>query len=110
MTYGLKVPYDEIGKVSGVMNFASFILSTLCSPICGYIMDISGRKLSISISVGFLALLNFLTPRMNSIWMLGLSKTLMEVFVMTPLINPLISDYIKRDSRGLAVSYNNFFK
>jgi sugar phosphate permease len=30
-----------------------------------------------------------------------------EVFILLPLFNPLIGDYIKRESRGLAVSYIN---
>ncbi len=68
----------------------------------GYIFDIVGRKISLTISIGLLSGVVFLTPYTSPDvypWLIILRMAL-AVFFVPLFAHPLVSDYIKKGSRG----------
>ena len=73
-------------------------------------LDIYGRRVVLSLSMFTLAVVYMFYPRAIAIWeFLGL-RILSELCTSALLINPLVADYIKRDSRGKAIALINILK
>lgn len=77
----------------------------LC-PMFGYIYDIFGRRPPIYTavfgSIVCMSLMPMASPNLN---LLILLRTIQSTFCVLILSNPLIADYIKKDSRGKAISF-----
>ena len=78
------------------------------SPFIGLIYDMMGRRLTVIISfclIGAgLVLVPFSAP---NITFASLARGLMGIGIQMQISNPMINDYVKRDSRGKAFILNN---
>lgn len=89
---------------------SSFYINLLLLPPLGIMLDIYGRRVVLSLSMFTLAVVYMFYPRAIAIWeFLGL-RILSELCTSALLINPLVADYIKRDSRGKAIALINILK
>ena len=99
------VPKDETGTVISKMMFVSFSFSIGAVLVAGYTYDLLGRKRIILLYMTLLCVCCFVFPlTAPSIAQLTMVRTLMQMTGVSLMGHPLINDYIKKESRGKAVS------
>ena len=89
--------------------FYAYFIGILASPLKGYCLDLFGRRLTIAVSVSLLGVPLFLFPRVDDLWYeFNFCRILLSIFLLAPFNNPLITDYIQKGSRGMAVAMLSF--
>ena len=102
--FGIK--FENVGAVIGNLLFWSHCISTLITPLIGYLYDLLGRFWVIIPSCFILALgLGLIPFSAPHYWLLCVLRAVISCFVNVVMINPLIIDYVKTESRGLVMSY-----
>lgn len=111
MTFLLKseqyynINHDVIGRVNAEILFYANIIPLMLCPMFGYIYDIFGRRVPIYTaifgSIICMSLMPQVAPNLN---LLILIRTIQSTFCVLIISNPLIADYIKKDSRGKAIA------
>ena len=111
MTFLLKseqyynINHDVIGRVNAEILFYANIIPLMLCPMFGYIYDIFGRRIPIYTaifgSIICMSLMPQVSPNLN---LLILIRTIQSTFCVLIISNPLIADYIKKDSRGKAIA------
>lgn len=97
----------QVADYSGTILFFSYLISVLCSPIKGIAMDLIGRRLVISGSVLLMALPFYIMLITDNIAVFCVLRMIIAIGTLAPFANPMITDYVKTESRGLAVSTLN---
>lgn len=101
------VPESELGKATAIVIIWSQLLPLLMTPFLTYVYETVGRRLPVAYALLSTNLLVYLLPKVAPNFTLlcilraiiGLNNTLI-------VGAPLISDYVKQDSRGAAVAVN----
>ena len=92
--------------MAGSVLFWSYLLSTIVTPLMGYIYDIVGRFWFMIPACYILALqLGFMPYSAPHFWLLCLFRSVMSCLCNVISVNPLIIDYVKSESRGLVMSF-----
>jgi MFS family permease len=75
----------------------------------GFMYDRLGKRVTIFSNMVLIAISAFFAPYCNNIYPeYYLDRCLLAMTSLTVMMNPLINVFIKRESRGLAVSYQAF--
>ena len=94
-----------IGSAVSKVIFTAYVVSTLLTPIAGYIYDLCGRKGPILFcifgNIGLLFAIPYTAPNFG---LLVLVRAMIAFFFTILETNPLVMDYIKNDSIGTAVA------
>lgn len=102
------VPRENMGKVSGLLVFASLPGAIIGTMFIGYIYDIVGRRLtlfsSFFIGSGLIALVPWTSPSVVP-WLLVVRCAIQLTFC-APVSSPLPADYIHAGHIGKGVSMN----
>ena len=99
---------DEIGRVSNDLIFYAVPPALIVTCFIGYVFDIVGRRITLSISIGLQSIMVLLMPYTSPEvypWLLILRMGL-SVFWVPLFAHPLVSDYIKKESRGKQIALN----
>lgn len=100
------VPFKKVGQEAGHVIFWGYLVSTLVTPWIGFIYDILGRFWFIIPSCYVLCLQLALIPySAPHFWLLYVFRSVMSCLINTIHVNPLIIDYIKKDSRGHMIGF-----
>ena len=95
-----------MGEISGELLFWAYTISTLLTPLVGYLYDMLGRRWVMIPSCFALALQLGLVPfSAPHYWLLCVFRSVTSCLTNVIMINPLIIDYVKTESRGLIMSY-----
>ena len=85
--------------------FIATATSLIAVPIAGYLYDLIGRKVLLLGYFAVIALLLYQIPRTApSIVYLVVTRSLLQLFLASVISNPLLIDYVKRESRGRAIA------
>ena len=103
------IPDSQLGKATANVIVYSQILPLLLSPCLAYVYEMVGRHIPVAYALLSTNILIWLLPKVAPNFTLlcvlrsiiGLSNTLI-------VGAPLISDYVKQESRGHAVAINTF--
>lgn len=101
------IPNSELGKATSIVNVWSQMLPLVATPFLTYVYEMIGRRIPLAYALLTTNLLVFLLPQVAPNFTLlcilraiiGLNNTLI-------IGAPLISDYVKQESRGRAVAIN----
>ena len=104
------IPKDELGRATAKTLIWSQLLPIMVTPFTTFVYELMGRRIPITYALICTNVLVFLMPKVAPSLALfcalraiiGMNNTLM-------MANPLISDYVKRESRGRAVAINTMF-
>ena len=103
------IPFEQIGTSSGSVLFYPLLLSTMLAPLFGYCYDIFGRKLilipAFFILAAQLSILPYAAPHF---WLLCIFRGVIVCCSRVIYVNPLITDYVKSESRGLGTTISTF--
>ena len=92
--------------MAGSVLFWSYLLSTIVTPLMGYVYDIVGRFWFMIPSCYILSLqLGIIPYSAPHFWLLCLFRSVMSCLCNVISVNPLIIDYVKSESRGLVMSF-----
>lgn len=95
-----------MGRVSNDLTFYSIPPTMVFSFFMGYIYDLFGRKYTIFLSfllgACFMFILPFASPTVYPL--LILFKIGLDLTMAAPLGHPLVTDYVKKESRGTATA------
>ena len=100
------IPESEIGRTTGTILFWSNIIPIIFFPFYAFIFELIGRRIPLLGGIFLLAITCFFYP-----WLAPNALALVVLRVAVAMITtlfvscPLINDYIKKESRGLAVTY-----
>lgn len=97
------LPFSKTGAAAGLVLFWGMFASVLLSPLFGTAYDVLGRKW-IMITASFLAVASIVLLPLTAplFWLLCLVRVVIAVSARFVHVNPLIIDYFKSESRGLA--------
>ena len=101
------IPESELGRATSTVIVWSQMLPLICTPFLTYVYETIGRRFPVAYALLTTNLLVFLLPQVAPNFTLlcvlraiiGLNNTLI-------VGAPLISDYVKQESRGRAVAIN----
>lgn len=100
------VPATEIGTVSNNILFWGIIANMIGSLFIGQIFDIVGRKWTLFFAVVFSGLFLALVPLAPNVYpWLVIFRMGIAISMVGALCMPLITDYIKKNSRGKATAF-----
>jgi MFS family permease len=99
---------DEVGRTTSQLIFWGLIVSLFLQIGFGYAYDIFGRRALILASTATnAAVLYFIPYTSPSLLQLQMCLILVRICLSVIHANPLIVDYIKKDSRGKAIAFTN---
>ena len=102
---GFNVPDTQLGVMSSSILFYSILVTLIFSPLMGYTFDMFGRRPVIMINFAlmciFVAVIPWTAP---SIVMLGIMRAGLALAMAFFHGNPLLIDYVKKESRGKATA------
>ena len=98
------VPKDEIGVVASQLLLWGFPFAMIGTLTSGFIFDIMGRRLTLFLAFAIASVLIFFIPYTSPNVFPGLFaiRILFQICMTAPATNPLIADYIHKDSIGKA--------
>ena len=100
-----KVDQANIGTANSKLLFSTFVACMLFTPVCGYIFDLFGRRIPLLLALLSAILLTFLMPHSApNFTNLLVVRTGVGLSINMLTCSPLVVDYIKKQSRGTAVS------
>ena len=100
------IPTSELDAASTTVIVCSCASSLIMAPIITYLYEIAGRRFTILYSLFSTVLLLILMPIVApSFTMLCIVQALIGVSTTLLFSSPLVSDYVKRESRGQAVAH-----
>jgi MFS family permease len=103
------VPEEKIGRQASELAFYSILLSMPVQFGVGYAFDMFGRKRILVFCLFSLCFMLALVPRMApSLFWLRIVRILFGMSQTVIGGNPLVVDYVKKDSRGRASALANF--
>ena len=87
-----------------ILFWANIIPLALC-PLFGYIYDIFGRRSPIYVAIfGSILCMSLMPQVAPDLKLLIVFRTIQSTFCVLIIANPLIADYIKKDSRGKVIA------
>lgn len=102
------VPNNLIGTINSSLIFNAMIGTIPISLISGYCYDIFGRKLLIILSSLLLCFLCYITPFTSpNLTLLQFNYVLVRATMVFVTCNPLLVDYVEKDSLGKASALSN---
>jgi hypothetical protein len=98
---------DEAAEYINMLILMTIPLQIITALFVGYIFDLVGRRIAILVTMIIQSCSAFLTPyTAPTIYpTYFLVRSLTEMMYIVHACNPLINDYIKAESRGLARSF-----
>lgn len=94
-----------IGRTNADVLFWANIVPLILCPSFGYIYDIFGRRAPIYSAIfGSIFCMSLMPNSAPDLRLLIVLRTIQSTFCVLLISNPLIADYIKKDSRGKAIS------
>lgn len=89
------------------MTIYSLPFSLITTFFISYAFELLGRKLTIALSYFLTGIIYVIIPYTKPhFWFLAVMRCLIGVTMSAPIANPLINDYIRKDSRGKAIAIN----
>ena len=102
------IPANEIGRVSNNIIFYGLLFQIIMSLFVGYIYELLGRRLTLSISVlaasVVVAFIPYVSPSLTSL--IGIRLFIAITFCALSS-QPLINDYVAKETRGRAIAIQN---
>lgn len=99
------VPFNQTGRAAGQVLFYAYLISTLVTPFLGYVYDLVGRfwfMIPACFALTFfLSIVPFSAP---IFWVLCMIRAVMSIIINVVHVSPLLVDYVKSESRGLAMA------
>jgi len=103
------VKHEHIGATISQIHYYSTPVNIGALIILSFVFDMVGRRAVIVLSFFANAIILFLTPySAPSIYLLILLRLCMAVSVQPPFLSPMVTDYVKKESRGRATSLNSY--
>ena len=97
------VSSSEIGVVASDVLFWQVLAQMVSSIFIGYVFDMVGRKVTIAFSfVLFVVALTAMPYTARSLGLLICTRILVGIALSIQLGNPLLIDYVTKESRGKA--------
>ena len=95
------IPQDKVGRANSFVIFTSFFVCLLIQPFYGYIFELVGRVGPLTIGPIALGIMTWMIPQTSPNFVtLCFIRSLVSLFTGFLIMNPLIADYIKSESRG----------
>ncbi|CDW89217.1 major facilitator superfamily mfs_1 [Stylonychia lemnae] len=100
--------YEDLVKISSMIFMISVVILALVSPFIGGVIDLFGRRKMMTALFISTGALSSLLPYSSIIWVdFTFIRIILAVQINSILNNTLIVDYVKNESIGKAVAYNN---
>ena len=100
------IPADKVGRANSDVIFTAFLACLLIQPFYGYIFELFGRVGPLTVGPIGVAVMNWLVPKTApSFVFLCFVRSLAGLFTGFCIMNPLIADYVKSESRGQASAF-----
>ena len=94
-----------IGRTNADVLFWANIVPLILCPTFGYLYDMFGRRAPIFTAIfGSILCMSLMPQAAPDLRLLIVLRTIQSTFCVLLISNPLIADYIKKDSRGKAIS------
>lgn len=94
-----------IGRTNADVLFWANCVPLILCPSFGYVYDIFGRRVPIYTAIfGSILCMSLMPSAAPDMRLLITLRTIQSTFCVVLISNPLIADYIKKDSRGKAIS------
>lgn len=99
------IPFNQTGRAAGQVLFYAYLISTIVTPFLGYVYDLVGRfwfMIPACFALTFfLSIVPFSSPHF---WILCSVRAVMSIIINVVHVSPLLVDYVKSESRGLAMA------
>ena len=100
------MPFEQVGREEGNILFWAYLSATILTPLLGYLYDIVGRFWSIIPAVLVLSfVLSVIHLSAPNLTLFIIYRSVMACLVKIIECNPLVVDYVKSESRGLAMAF-----
>ncbi|CDW84617.1 major facilitator superfamily mfs_1 [Stylonychia lemnae] len=100
---------EELVKFSSMIYMTTIITLAIVSPFIGGLLDFLGRRKMLTIIFISTGVFCAILPLSARIWLdFTIIRIILAVLTNTMINNTLIADYVKNESIGKAVIYNNF--
>lgn len=103
----IDIPPTETGNFIANSTVASSIVSLIFAQLAGMLYDILGRRVLITGSCAFGAIILALIPYCSNLTLLFIAKILVMNCGLVVMLAPLLIDYIHQDSKGLATGISS---
>jgi len=102
------IPASRIGRISNNLIAAALPFQLVFSLLAGYLFDQYGRvRLLLLSGLAICACIAVVPWTAPSIFLLGLVRIFLGIATQPMVVQPLVNDYVKKGSRGKAVSFNS---
>ena len=100
------IPADKVGRANADVMIITSIACLLVWPFYGYIFELFGRVCPLTVGPICVAVMNWFVPKSApSFIFLCFVRSFAGLFTGFCIMNPLIADYVKSESRGLAAAF-----
>ena len=101
------IPESELGRATSIVLIWSQLLPLMMTPFMTYVYEMVGRRLPVTYSLICTNILVCMMPKVApNFTMLCILRAIIGLNNTLIIAAPLISDYVKQESRGKAVAIN----